>query len=546
MEQDLRSMFDIDAFSIAEQLPNLSVLDATAPSFIVRTGTWSDTIPASILQTGPAPHRDKVKQRNSNAAHDAVFPPQLRQSKGQVGSQQHATRNTLEQNSSRSSRDPHDLGQTGFVQDELDVRTVHRPRDEPRFAEFQSMSSDFRAEQRPKNRAVSRDESRTIREGQLTKRSIRKDRELQSGNVTDDGITPRAGLTVHSTAKERLTGNRAATDQTSPTSNGAALPCEPEPNLGPRLNIGGSSSQAQQTTVPLHAGNLLQYNPALDFMLDVHRFPPHSGVASHIPLLCIDQRQGVGQNVPASACAEIPTGLRSREAMMRPHIMGNTCSSATHLLMNAGYNELVHDLDISRYAHGGEAPNLEISHQQENAHVSSGTLPYDAPITDFEISHGGFDGKVDVSDDASKPSDARMHITHQDALSHLSEADLVTTRKQKKPRGRPETGAGDDALRSRWRQKRRKTNDIASSCGKDDKSRAEQMKLQRALRNRESAKRSRIKSKVQFQNMERKYAELTDENVALTTLIGDLLPPCMDLIPKDAKEALELATNPPP
>lgn len=550
MEQDLRSLFDVDAFSATERLPNLNILDATPPSFKVRTGSLSDITPASILQMVPSCHHDSDNQANANAAHDVGFLSQLRHCNDQGGSQQRAARSTLDQHFALSSGYQHALVQTGFVQDELEVRTAHRVREEPQIGGFRSMSSDFRAEQQPKNLIVNGDEIQTIREGEITKKSIRKDREMQSGKIIDYSVTPCAGVTVQSTTKAALTGKRAATDLiTEENLNGSTFPCVPETNIGLRRSSGGSLSQPLQTTSPFHhTGNLFQYNAALQLMQDTDKFPPHSGIASHIPVLSIDKSQRVGRNFPATARAEMQTDLRaSREVMMKAHIAGNVCSPAPHLLnLHAGFDELVHDLVMPRYAHDGEAPKLEISHMQGNVHVGSGVLPYDAPITDFEISHGGFGGKVDTSYDANKPSNAHMDITYQDALSHLSEADLLTTSRHKKTRGRPEIDAGNGASLSRWRQKRRRTNDIASLCGKEDESKAEQMKLQRAMRNRESAKRSRVKSKVQFQNMERKYAELTDENMALTTLIGTLLPPCIDLIPKDAKEALELATNPAP
>lgn len=52
----------------------------------------------------------------------------------------------------------------------------------------------------------------------------------------------------------------------------------------------------------------------------------------------------------------------------------------------------------------------------------------------------------------------------------------------------------------------------------------EDIKKQRARRNRESARRSRVKSKLHFQKMEDTYVRLRDENHALKNLIEGLLP----------------------
>lgn len=54
----------------------------------------------------------------------------------------------------------------------------------------------------------------------------------------------------------------------------------------------------------------------------------------------------------------------------------------------------------------------------------------------------------------------------------------------------------------------------------------------RAMRNRESARRSRMKSKVNFQKMEQAFIEMTNENKSLKKVVETLLPQCIDNSPK--------------
>lgn len=49
----------------------------------------------------------------------------------------------------------------------------------------------------------------------------------------------------------------------------------------------------------------------------------------------------------------------------------------------------------------------------------------------------------------------------------------------------------------------------------------------RALRNRESARRSRLKSKLHVQTMEATYLQMSHENMALRQLIEQLVPRCL-------------------
>lgn len=75
--------------------------------------------------------------------------------------------------------------------------------------------------------------------------------------------------------------------------------------------------------------------------------------------------------------------------------------------------------------------------------------------------------------------------------------------------------------------KRRKLDEPEAVHASSVAERAEQLRLRRILRNRESARRSRLKSKSRLQEMERNFAKLKAENDALSHLVDSMLPACV-------------------
>lgn len=148
-------------------------------------------------------------------------------------------------------------------------------------------------------------------------------------------------------------------------------------------------------------------------------------------------------------------------------------------------------------------------------------LPFDAPITDMEISHGGFGNIVKASRVAVRPTIQPQGIVCNGSAILSDHIELVS--KGKRCRGRPTHEANESSHLSMQQKKRQKLITAKISSDKHAKLQAEEMKVKRAMRNRESARRSRIKSKIQFQNMERRFAELSDENIGLTSLVDSLL-----------------------
>lgn len=184
-----------------------------------------------------------------------------------------------------------------------------------------------------------------------------------------------------------------------------------------------------------------------------------------------------------------------------------------------------------------------LSQRKRSEVGTSRGMSHDVPITDFELSNGGLDNATKTSPIVRTLDRSFIDIGNKTALGHISQ--LYLTPITKTTRGLHESRADDDAPLSRWRRKRRKTGtNVGQSSRGDDNGKAEQVKLQRALRNRESARRSRIKSKLQFQNMERRYAELSEENIGLVTLVESLLPQSMKLRPSQGGEILDSAMRP--
>lgn len=161
-------------------------------------------------------------------------------------------------------------------------------------------------------------------------------------------------------------------------------------------------------------------------------------------------------------------------------------------------------------------------------------LPFDAPITDVEISNGGFGNIAKASRVAVRSTIQPKGILCNGSAILSDHIELIS--KDKRCRGRPRHEANESSHLSMQRKKRQKSITAKSSGDKHAKLQAEEMKLKRAIRNRESARRSRIKSKVKFQNMERRYAELSDENIGLTSLVDSLLSPTSKLPFKDRDE----------
>jgi Basic region leucine zipper len=71
-----------------------------------------------------------------------------------------------------------------------------------------------------------------------------------------------------------------------------------------------------------------------------------------------------------------------------------------------------------------------------------------------------------------------------------------------------------------------------NEAGSDSGVKSEDVKLQRAQRNRESAKRSRLKSKLLHQKMTATYDRLRDENRALKGLVEKLVEECRSAPPE--------------
>lgn len=80
---------------------------------------------------------------------------------------------------------------------------------------------------------------------------------------------------------------------------------------------------------------------------------------------------------------------------------------------------------------------------------------------------------------------------------------------------------------AQWGLKKQKSNENDIVDAKSELERAEELRLRRIIRNRESARRSRQKSKTRFQEMERNFAQLKAENDALNNLVGSMLPACL-------------------
>ena len=92
---------------------------------------------------------------------------------------------------------------------------------------------------------------------------------------------------------------------------------------------------------------------------------------------------------------------------------------------------------------------------------------------------------------------------------------------------------GDDSGVEGEKSKNDENNNLEASRKKErsDKTKllsAIAKKELRAQRNRESARRSRIKTKKHFEDMERKYELVSGENANLRALVETLLPKCME------------------
>lgn len=83
-------------------------------------------------------------------------------------------------------------------------------------------------------------------------------------------------------------------------------------------------------------------------------------------------------------------------------------------------------------------------------------------------------------------------------------------------------GTSSEDNPSKATKKENKTDSVLSTI---------QKKELRAQRNRESARRSRIKTKKQFQDMEERYKTVSKENARLRNMVEDLLPKCMEKSP---------------
>lgn len=159
----------------------------------------------------------------------------------------------------------------------------------------------------------------------------------------------------------------------------------------------------------------------------------------------------------------------------------------------------------------------------------------DTPITDHEISHGLPPQNPAVLD--SRATGNQSTGKRSTAIIDELTKDMQGSARHKRQKMEQESGPEDDAPIAQWRHLRRDSMKNNLTSNKEELTRAEQLKLRRAMRNRESARRSRIKSKVQFQTLEQRYAQLSVENIALNNLVEMIIPSSLRVISREAKEA---------
>lgn len=525
----------MDAISAADQLPSLSILDSSAPSTKVRPGNLSDVTPSNTSEMENVVVHDKSKQRYFNHRGDGDVVSQV-EDKELFDSHQHEVRLTFGNEFSLLSKKQNAKCETALLQPELDVSETHREQ-HPQFLKFQRTHFNMCLAERLKMEACVSEAMQSISGTGASGTSTQPDRDTQRSGINDDGTTQKANLTDPKSPREALPRYRSAGDW-QPETRSSKVPVVsfvPERDVSLRQGLGVPLLQLQYCTLPvLNTGNPAQYMVSQENIQDMKEGSMTGGVGSNIPVLSIEKSNDIGSNITPAGYSDIQMDNGgARQTINSSEIINKTSTSTTNVQSaDVGSSRLHYSSDLSRFVRGLGMWTADFSHHEQIALGPNGTLPYDAPITDFEISNGGFDDIMNASRDASKLGNAGIEIPSEGVLSHMSDADLVAT--NKKTRGRPEAAGDDDAPLSRWRKKRQKTNNVGLSSDKDENGRAEQMKLQRALRNRESARRSRIKSKVHFQNMERRYAELSEDNVGLTTLVDSLLPPSMKLVRKES------------
>lgn len=168
--------------------------------------------------------------------------------------------------------------------------------------------------------------------------------------------------------------------------------------------------------------------------------------------------------------------------------------------------------------------------------ASISKIPPDAPITDHEISHGLLSRNSNTSDfkTIGNQSLEKNNVIVIDEITK----DVQASAKHKRQKMEQESGPGDDAPIAQWRYLQRDSMNKSVSGNKEEQTKAEQLKMRRAMRNRESARRSRIKSKIQFQTLEQRYAQLSGENFALNTLVEMIIPPSLRIASREATEEL--------
>lgn len=99
-----------------------------------------------------------------------------------------------------------------------------------------------------------------------------------------------------------------------------------------------------------------------------------------------------------------------------------------------------------------------------------------------------------------------------------------------KPRNNVHTSSNSGSVSGK--KKRNKGAGTSSGLLASSSQSAITLKEQRARRNRESAKRSRIKNKLYFEKLEATYFEVCNENKSLKQMIEQLLPSILDISPE--------------
>lgn len=153
------------------------------------------------------------------------------------------------------------------------------------------------------------------------------------------------------------------------------------------------------------------------------------------------------------------------------------------------------------------------------------TLDSEPPSTSFPVQSEPVDYDFGLSSNLYSPHciDGGTAVNPMDGPPTQNEK-----RKSASKTGSDEVSKSNGNVSS-GRKRRSKGNGANSNCvPKLATQTAMTLKEQRARRNRESAKRSRIKNKLYFEKLEATFFEVSDENRSLKQVIENLLPPCLE------------------